>query len=141
MKKLLFLMLIIASSIATHAQKKDVVVYKAYQTEFYTHSPSTDKWNLETKNEDVNIDIVFYKDVINVQAHTPTLFKLYKGSQKSFDRETIYGVTFDAYEAVKEITCRVNYIYVKNSNDFVLSVVFEDATLGTVNLRYYCKSN
>jgi len=141
MKKLFLCLVLVMASVISYCQKDEAILYKAYQTEFYTYNTGTEKWVLQTKHDDVNISIVFFKNSINVQALTPTLFKLKKDTQESFNKETIYGVKFDALECVKEVACKVNYIYVKNSNDFILSIVFNDDTLGSVNLRYYCKMN
>jgi hypothetical protein len=141
MKKLLLSLVLIIASITSYCQKDESVLYKAYQTEFYTFNTTTDKWVLETKHDDVNINIVFFKNSINVQALTPTLFKLKKETKESFNMDNIYGVKFDAFECVKETVCRVNYIYTKEGDIFILSIVFQDETLGNINLRYYCKMN
>ena len=132
-------MLMVASTSIYAQDDDDLVVYKAYRTEFYIYNDRTEEWDLKTKHDDLNITIVFYKNVINVQAKTPSLFKLTKENKETFDREGIYGVTFEAFECVKEYECKVSYVYYKNNNNFLLSVLFENEILGTVNLRYYCK--
>lgn len=113
-------------------------VYEIYQTEFYIYNKNSETYELETRNRDVSIQMVFCKDAINIQAKTPTLFKVKTESKKFFQGEGYRGYRFDAFECVEEKTCKVDYVF--NESDktkFMLSVTFEDETLGGVNLRYY----
>ena len=76
MKKLILSVITCLMFLFTYAQNDDASVYQIYQSEFYTYDSQTERWNLETQNKNVNISMVFYKDAINIQARTPTLFKI-----------------------------------------------------------------
>ena len=95
------------------------------------------KWTLEHQNLDVDIDMVFYNDAINIQAKTPTLFKLKTATKKSFKGDGYYGISFEALECVEGKACTVDYVYETDTpNAFMLSVTYKKNG-ENVNLRYY----
>ena len=86
--------------------------------------------------------MVFCKDAINIQAESPTLFKVKVESKKPIRGNGYYGFSFDALECVEGKACKVDYVYLENDkNAFMLSVSFKDDVLGKVNLRYYSTLN
>ena len=142
MKKLILSVITCLMFLFTYAQNDDASVYQIYQSEFYTYDSQTERWNLETQNKNVNISMVFYKDAINIQARTPTLFKIKMESKKPIRGNGYYGFSFDALECVDGKACKVDYVYLENDkNAFMLSVSFKDDVLGKVNLRYYSTLN
>lgn len=82
MKKIKLFLLCLLISLSVSAQSSESTVYKVYLTEFYIYNEITEKWILETRNDDVAIDMVSYKNVINIQAKTPTLFRIDKSSEE-----------------------------------------------------------
>ena len=142
MKKLILILTAVLSFFFSHAQENESTVYQVYQSEFYIYNKETEKWDLEARNKDVNISMVFYKDAINIQALTPTLFKVKTNTKKSISGNGFVGYSFEALECVEERTCRVEYVYLlENKDKFILSIIHNDKTLGKVNLRYYSTLN
>ena len=142
MKKLFLALVATLLFSFSYAQDDTSTVYRIYQAEFYTYSDATEKWTLETRNTDVNFDLVVYKNNLNIQAKTPTLFKVKVESKKFISGNGYYGYTFEALECVEEKICKLDYVYsTNNKNSFMLSVIFKDEVLGNVNLRYYSTLN
>ena len=142
MKKLILTLLTALTLTVANAQNDTSTVYRIYQAEFYTYNDRTEKWTLETQNTNVNFDMVFYKTSINIQAKTPTLFKVKAETKKFISGDGYYGYTFEALECVEEKICKLDYVYsTNNKNSFMLSVMFKDKVLGNVNLRYYSTLN
>lgn len=139
MKKLILFLTILISGFVSMAQSDESTVYKIFRTEFYIYNDRSDKWDLETRNDDVNIDMVSYKNVINIQAKTPTLFRIYKETEKNLEGKDYFGVRVDALECVNMNNCTIDLIRLtkNDSRVFVLSVILNDKTLGKINLRYY----
>lgn len=139
MKKLLLILGILVSSFISFAQNAESTVYKIFKTEFYIYNDRTEKWSLESRNEDVDIDMVSYKNVINIQAKTPTLFRIDKYSEKTIEAKEYFGVRVNAFECVNMNNCTIDLIRLTkdDSKVFMLSVIFNDETLGKINLRYY----
>ena len=142
MKKLILILTTALSFSFSHAKENESTVYQVYQSEFYIYNKETEKWDLEARNKDVNISMVFYKDAINIQALTPTLFKVKTNTKKSISGNGFVGYSFEALECVEERVCKVEYIYLLEYKDkFILSIIHNDKTLGKVNLRYYSTLN
>lgn len=128
-------------SFSSYAQTDESTTYKVFRTEFYIFNERSEKWVLETKNEDVNIDMVSYKNVINIQAKTPTLYRIDKSSESNIgggDKQ-YFGVRYDAFECVNMTKCTVDLVRLTNldSKTFLLSVIFKDEVVGKINLRFF----
>ena len=141
MKKLKLLILSLILSFSVFGQNAESVVYKVYLTEFYIYNQNTGKWVIETRNEDVEIDLVSYKNVINIQALTPTLYRIDKSTEQKIggNGKDFFGYRYDAYECVNMTNCTLDLVRLSDiqSKTFMLSVIFFDSRLGKVNLRYY----
>lgn len=138
MKKTILAVFMALTIMATHAQDKSTV-YQAYNTSWYLWEDG--EWVQQTENKDVDISIVFYKNAINIQAKTPTLYKLKDGTKKSINESKIYGQSFEALECVNEYNATVSYIYFREDNStFLLSILFKQDGK-SLNFRYYCKLN
>lgn len=139
MKKLLLSLVILISGLVSFAQNSESTTYKIFKTEFYIFNERTEKWVLETENDDVDIDMVSYKNVINIQAKTPTLFRIDKESEKNIEGKDYFGVRVSALECVNMNKCTIDLIRLtkNDSKVFVFSVIFKEETIGKINLRYY----
>ena len=138
MKKLILILLMSLTLSATHAQVKSSF-NKCYNTSWYIYENG--EWVLQNENKDVDITIVFYKNAINIQAKTPTLYKIKSGTKKTIDEKTIYGQTYETFECVNEYNATVSYIYFRDDDDiFMLSVLFKKDG-NNVNFRYLCQLN
>lgn len=139
MKKIFITLLIIITSFVAFSQTNNATYYTVYQTELYIYNNRTNQWDLETQNKNTDIEMVFYINSINIQAKTPTLYKLKTESKQTFRLDNgLYGVSFDALDCVNDVLCRVDYVYsTSNKSFFLISVTFENNDLGKVNLRYY----
>ena len=136
MKKTLLALFMALTIMATNAQEKSSV-YQAYNSSWYLYEDG--EWVLQTENDDVDISIVFYKDAINIQAKTPTLYKIKAGTKKVINETKIYGQSFEALECVNEYNATVSYIYFReDKSTFLLSIVFKREGR-SMNFRYYCK--
>lgn len=140
MKKFLFLFTLIFLSFFSFAQSEESTTYKVFKTEFYIFNENSEKWTLETQNS-VDINMVSYKNVINIQAKTPTLYRIDKLSEKNIGGgdKNYFGVRVNALECVEMKKCVIDLFRLSDptSKTFVLSVIFENETLGKINLRYY----
>jgi hypothetical protein len=137
MKKLILLLSFVVSSFVSFSQNDESTIYKVFKTEFYIYNEDSEKWVIQSKN-DVDITMVSYKNVINIQAKTPTLYRIDKLSEKSIgggDKD-YYGVRVNALECVDMKKCVID-LSDPTSKTFVLSVIFDNETLGKINLRYY----
>ena len=128
-------------SLGSYAQTDESTTYKVFRTEFYIFNERSEKWVLETKNEDVNINMVSYKNVINIQAKTPTLYRIDKSSESNIgggDKQ-YFGVRYDAFECVNMTKCTIDLVRLTNldSKTFLLSVIFKDEVVGKINLRFF----
>lgn len=140
MKKFLILLSFIFCGLSSFAQSEESTVYNVFKTEFYIYDEESEKWVLQTQN-DVNINMVSYKNVINIQAKTPTLYRIDKLSEKNIGGgdKNYYGVRVNAIECVDMKKCVIDLFRLSDptSKTFVLSVIFDNETLGKINLRYY----
>ena len=140
MKKILLLLAFVFSIFFSFAQSEESTVYNVFKTEFYIYEEDTEKWILQSQNS-VDINMVSYKNVINIQAKTPTLFRIDKLSEKNIGGgdKNYFGVRVSAIECVDMKKCTIDLIRLSDptSKTFVLSVIFENETLGKINLRYY----
>lgn len=141
MKKLIFLLSFLVFNFSLFAQSEESTVYRVFKTEFYIYNENLEKWKLESRNDNVEINMVSYKNVINIQAKTPTLFRIDKLSEKNIggrDKD-YFGVRYDAIECVEMKKCTIDLVRLSDltSKSFILSVIFDNETLGKVNLRYY----
>lgn len=139
MKKFTLLLAFLVTSFLSFAQSSESTTYKIFRTEFYIYNDRTEKWVLETKNEEVDIDMVSYKNVINIQAKSPTLFRIDKDSEQNIEGKDYFGVRVDAFECVNMNKCTIDLIRLtkNDSKVFVFSVIFKDETIGKINLRYF----
>ena len=140
MKKFLILLSFIFCGLFSFAQSEESTVYNVFKTEFYIFEEDSEKWILQSQN-DVNINMVSYKNVINIQAKTPTLYRIDKLSEKNIGGgdKNYYGVRVNAIECVDMKKCVIDLFRLSDptSKTFVLSVIFDNETLGKINLRYY----
>lgn len=140
MKKFLFLFTLIFLSFFSFAQSEESTTYKVFKTEFYIFNENSEKWTLESQNS-VDINMVSYKNVINIQAKTPTLYRIDKLSEKNIGGgdKNYYGVRVNAIECVDMKKCVIDLFRLSDptSKTFVLSVIVDNETLGKINLRYY----
>lgn len=140
MKKLIILLSFIFCSFISFAQSEESTTYKVFKTEFYIFNENSEKWSLESQNS-VDINMVSYKNVINIQAKTPTLYRIDKLSEKNIGGgdKNYYGVRVNAIECVDMKKCVIDLFRLSDptSKTFVLSIIFENETLGKINLRYY----
>ena len=140
MKKVLLLLTFILCGLFSFAQSEESTVYNVFKTEFYIYEEDSEKWVLQSQNA-VNINMVSYKNVINIQAKTPTLFRIDKLSEKNIGGgdKNYFGVRVNAIECVDMKKCTIDLIRLSDptSKTFVVSIIFDNETLGKINLRYY----
>lgn len=140
MKKLIILLSFILFNLTSFGQSEESTTYKVFKTEFYIYNESSEKWNLESQNS-VDLNMVSYKNVINIQAKTPTLYRIDKLSEKNIGGgdKNYFGVRVNAIECVDMKKCVIDLFRLSDltSKTFVLSVIFDNETLGKINLRYY----
>ena len=140
MKKVLLLLSFILCGLFSFAQSEESTVYNVFKTEFYIYQEDSEKWVLQSQNA-VNINMVSYKNVINIQAKTPTLFRIDKLSEKNIGGgdKNYFGVRVNAIECVDMKKCTIDLIRLSDptSKTFVVSIIFDNETLGKINLRYY----
>ena len=142
MKKLIILLTLLLVSFGVFAQSSESsTTYRVFRTEFYIYNQSFEKWELQTRNDDLNFSMVSYKNVVNIQAKTPTLYRIDVSTETKIGGSgyDYNGVRYSALECVDMKKCTLDLVRLNDvsSKSFVLSVIFNNETLGKVNLRYY----
>ena len=138
MKKLIFALVILLALNIGYAQESKT--YVITQTEWYLYNEASERWELQTQNKSVSIDLVNYKNVINIQAKTPTLYRLDENSKKEINGKDWSGLRYNAIECVDMAKCTVDIIFLNSegSDKFLFSVITEKDNY-KVNLRFYAK--
>ena len=135
MKKLLLALFTVLSLVGNAQESK---VYKIIQSEWYMYDNIKEEWRLQTQNKDVSIDLVVYKNVVNVQAKTPTLYRLDESSKRKIGTKDVVGFRYDAIECVNMEKCTVDIATMQDADIFLFSVIVKkDEYL--VNLRFFAK--
>lgn len=127
MKKLLLSLTLILSLNFSFGQN----YYKAISTEMYVKNTTTDKWEVYSKNDDTNITIVIEDGVINIQAQSPTLYRIDSDDRDKIDSKSFYGYKYYATELKKDLKCYIDVVKHKTSKMYIISVYYND-----INLRY-----
>jgi predicted transglutaminase-like cysteine proteinase len=114
--------------------------YKAVRAEWYVLNEQTDKWEVQSINKDININIVAYKDIVNIQAQAPTLYRI--SNRKNNEIEDFVGYRYDAIEYVGIKKCTLDIMKMKNDNSdiFVISIIVQEQG-NYINLRYFATTN
>lgn len=138
MKKLILTLVAALTLSISNAQ----TVYKAFQAEWYLYNERIEEWVEQTSNKDLNINIVMFKDVVNIQAQRPTLYRVTEASKKVINNEEIRGVEYEAFEYVEMKKCKLSILKLKedNSNMFLISIIVNESG-NLINLRYYTTTN
>lgn len=136
MKKILLTLVPILLVLFVNAQ--DSKVYKINRSEMYIYNSSTKEWDEEFIHDDVSISLVAFKNVINIQAKTPSLYRLNENSKEKVETNSLVGFRYRAIECVDMKDCIVDILVSKNQDNkvFVFSVRFDNETLGKINFRY-----
>ena len=139
MKKIMLICAVVLLSSIVQAQ--DSKTYRIKQSEWYIYNEVSEKWVLQDRMENINIDLVAYKNIINIQAKTPTLYRLDRDTKEEIETENLTGYKYAAIECVDMKKCTVDIFVAKNPevDIFVFSVIYEDKVAGRVNLRYFGK--
>ena len=114
--------------------------YKAARAEWHVYNEQTQQWEVQVINKDININIVSYKDVVNIQAQSPTLYRI--SNKKDNESEDFVGYRYDAVEYVGMKKCTLDIMKMKgdNSGIFVISIFIQDQG-NYINLRYFATTN
>lgn len=137
MKKVM--LICVAILVSSMIQGQESKTYRIKLSEWYIYSERTEEWVLQDRMENINIDLVAYKNVVNIQAKTPTLYRLDRDTKKEVETENLTGYKYAAIECVDMKKCTVDIFVAKNPDVdiFVFSVIYEDKVAGRVNLRYF----
>jgi len=115
--------------------------YKATRAEWYVYNERTQQWDVQAINKDININIVSYKDVVNIQAQAPTLYRISNRTDNDIDK--FIGFRYDAFEYVGMKKCTLDIMKMKGddtSGIFVISIYIQDQG-NYINLRYFATTN
>lgn len=135
MKKLFLSLSILFVGLFTNAQ--DSKSYLVTRSEWYLYNDKSEEWVLQDKNSNVKIDMVVYKNVINIQAKTPTLFRLDEDSKETIKGKKFSGYRYSAIECVEMKKCDVDIVRLEEDESiFLFSVIFTENG-NKFNLRYY----
>ena len=91
MKKLFILSAILFATLSLFAQ--DSKTYVITRSEWYLYNELKEEWVLQTQNKDVKINMVTYKNVINIQAQTPSLYRLDETTKKPIEGKDFTGLS------------------------------------------------
>lgn len=134
-KALLILFLTLAT---TFVFAQDSKTYIVNRSEMHIYNSITKEWELQSINDDVSISLITYKDIINIQAKVPSLYRLDEKSKEKIETTSLQGYKYKAMEYVDMKNCLVDILVSKNPENrvFVFSVIFNNEVLGKVNLRF-----
>ena len=130
MKNLFLSFLLLFGSFFVNAQS----YYKATLTELYTYNAKEDTWDLYQKNSDVNITIVVEEEYINIQAQSPSFFKIILSTKQAISTTNFTGYRYVAKDLKKETYMKVDILNHKGSEYIVLSIIDNDTGF---NFRYF----
>lgn len=136
MKTLLTLMLtlILSTSIAQNRSE-----FNCYRTEFTYYDESNKSWVIESTSEDLEMRVSFYKNVIYINAKTPSIIETITSSGEDISNDVITGTRWDAVmTSTKKVSCYATLAGVRKNKSIVLIINFEDGGL-LYGLRYYIK--
>jgi hypothetical protein len=133
------MLICVAILVSSIVQGQESKTYRIKLSEWYIYSERTEEWVLQDRMEDINIDLVAYRNVVNIQAKTPTLYRLDRDTKKEVETENLTGYKYAAIECVDMKKCTVDIFVAKNPDVdiFVFSVIYDDKVAGRVNLRYF----
>jgi hypothetical protein len=137
MKKIIQILILTLALTSTYAQESKT--YKINRSEFYIYNEVTKEWEQQSVNDDVNINLVTYRNVINIQAKIPSLYRLDEDSKEKIETNSLQGYQYKAIECVDMKKCVVDILVSKKEENrvFVFSAVFDNQVLGKVNLRFF----
>jgi hypothetical protein len=130
MKTLLLSLLLVLNSLLVTAQN----YYKATLTELYTYNNENETWELYQKNSDVNITIVVEEEFINIQAQSPSFYKIVLSTKQPINMTNFVGYRYVVKDFRKDSYIKVDIMNHKTTNTVILSFVDSE---GGVNLRYF----
>lgn len=137
MKKIIKLLILTFAFTSVYSQESRT--YKIKRSEMYIYNTFLKEWEQQSVNEDVSINLVTYKNVINIQAKTPSLYRLDEDSKERMETPSLKGYKYRAIECVDMKNCLVDVLVSKEDENrvFVFSAVFDNEVLGKVNLRFF----
>lgn len=132
MKKLLFTLFLVVSSLLVSAQ----TYYKAVLTELYTYNLNTESWDLYQKNSDVNITVVVEDEFVNFQALSPSMYRILTSTKQPFNTKNFQGYRYTAKDLKKETYVQLDILGSSTTEYFLISIISEDKQF---NSRYFMK--
>ena len=130
MKSLILAVVLSLSSLFVNAQN----YYKATLAELYTYNGKEDSWDLYQKNSDVNIVIVVEEEFINIQAQSPSFYKILLSTKEPINSKSFVGSRYVAKDLKKETYLKIDILNHLTSDVIVISIVDRD---GGINFRYF----
>lgn len=134
MKKYILTLVTVLAFLAGNTQ----TLYKAFQAEWYLYNERTEEWVEQTSNKGLDINVAIFKDVVNIQAKRPTLYRISEATKKVVSTGEIKGYEYEAFEYVQMQKCTLSLLKLKedDSNMFMLSIIINDSGK-LINLRYF----
>lgn len=130
MKTLLLSLILSLTTLFSSAQN----YYRATLAELYTHNQKEDSWDLYQKNSDVNIVIVVEEEYINIQAQSPSFYKIYVNTKEPINSKSFTGSRYIAKDLKKETLLKIDILNHLTTDYIVLSVIDNEKGL---NFRYF----
>lgn len=130
MRTIFLTLLLIFCSLYLNAQN----YYKAVLTEMYSYNKTTKTWDLYQKNSDVNIVIVVEDGFINIQAKSPSFFKIYLDTKENLNIKNFVGSSYVAKDFKNDKLIKIDILSYTNSDYIVLSLIDSD---DGYNFRYF----
>jgi len=129
MKKILFTLLLTFVSLISFSQNN----YTSTRTEMYLYNKNTQEWDLYDKNIDTDITVVLEDEFLTIQAKSPTMYKIFKGTAKKITQKLYSGYRYESRDLKTNDLCYIDVFELINGLGYVISVIKNNE----YNLRYY----
>ena len=135
MKKLLLLLVLMTGSIIGYSQTN----YIAYKTQLRHINESTNDWELDISQR-TQIRITTTRDKIFINANLPAVIKLDLDEQENIKIKGLTGIRcLGVVYSSTEYACMVDTILENSTQDFYISITYENDKGFLINLRYYLR--
>lgn len=136
MKKLTLFLIVMTAAITVSCQETSH--YTAYRTQLFRKY----KWQQEYSkiggkhNEDIPVSLTGNTLIIN--SERSTAYVIFPDSKMSLDNEKLDMVSYDGFEMTSNRPCKVDFVLVKSSGEFILGITFLDEDT-KISVHYFIR--
>ena len=137
MKKLFILFAILFATQSMYAQEYNT--YLITRSEWYLYDELKEEWILQTQHKDAKIEMVTYKNVIEIKAEKPSFYILDEKTEEPIKGKEFSGLGYSGIEWNKKTKCTLHIVFLDENQKFFLFSVIYKLNGEKINLRFYAK--